>query len=343
MRSVLPLALATLTSMAAIMTRELPSLPQAIAGQFVGTAGKTLIVAGGTYWTAPPAEGGRKIWVDRILALQAGETKWRDVGRLPAGLAYGGAVSLPDSMILIGGQTSSSAVRSVSRLRITSGRAEIESLPELPVPATNLAAAIAGGRIRVAGGQDSIDASEASKAFWSWKPGESKWRIETPWPGPPRILAAAAGCGEDFYLISGATLVRTESGTAQRRYLTDAFRYCPSEGWRKLPSAPRPVVAAPCACPDSDAPVIIGGDDGSMAGVKMQPGRQHPGFSRALLTLDSGAGRWIEAGVAPRGLVTTGAAIWEGEVVVAGGEDRPGNRSAACYSIRFQQTEILSK
>ena len=74
----------------AFSTRELPPLHQPLAGQFVGTVGDTLVVAGGTYWTALPALGGKKIWVNRVQILRPGSTAWEDAGCLPEGLAYGG-------------------------------------------------------------------------------------------------------------------------------------------------------------------------------------------------------------------------------------------------------------
>ena len=55
----------------------------------MGTINGFLVVAGGSWWTAPPTEGGKKIWVDDIRVLEKGAVAWRGAGRLPQPLAYG--------------------------------------------------------------------------------------------------------------------------------------------------------------------------------------------------------------------------------------------------------------
>src|SRR5512140_1842135 len=87
--------------------RDLPPLPQAVAGQFVGVLNDELIVAGGSHWDGvpPPWAGGKKLWSDAVCALGRGDKQWRLAGRLPHRMGYGVAISLPGEMLLIGGQT----------------------------------------------------------------------------------------------------------------------------------------------------------------------------------------------------------------------------------------------
>ncbi len=254
---------AALLSAAPIPVRDLPPLLQPLAGQFVGVIGDTLVVAGGTYWTAPPTEGGKKIWVDRIQILPPQATAWRDAGRLPEALSYGGAVSLADSLVLIGGLSSTQVSPSVVRLTLRDGKIAATALPSLPGPSANLAAAPLSGRVYAIAGQTvwSLDTSHP----------ETGWRNEPALPGAARILPAATACGNALYLVSGAELVG-----GKRRYLRDAWRFN-GKSWTRLPDLPAPKRS-----------------------------------QRAL----------------PEGLVTTGAALRQGAVVIAGGEDRPGSRSA---------------
>jgi N-acetylneuraminate epimerase len=319
-----------------IQFRYLPPLPQAAAGQFVGAVGDTLVVAGGTWWTSPPAAGGRKIWMDTIHTLDRGAARWRDAGRLPSAVSYGGAVSTGKSIILAGGQTAESASPIALRLTLQDGRVRVSLLPNLPQPAANLAAAAANGRMYVVGGQRAPDAAEAAASVWSLDLARpDRWREEPRLPGEGRILPAAAACGNDLYVMGGAALYRASSGTVARRYLRDAFRFRPGAGWTRIADLPAPSVAAPAVCGPGRRPLLFGGDDGGMVGVSFPPGQRHPGFSKSVLAYDPVSDRWQPAGDMPDALVTTGAAMLAGAIVICGGEDRPGSRSAAVLELRF--------
>jgi len=57
--------------------------PLGVAGPIAGTAGASLIVAGGANFPeAPPWQGGKKVWHDRICMLNDPNAKWRDAGKL---------------------------------------------------------------------------------------------------------------------------------------------------------------------------------------------------------------------------------------------------------------------
>ena len=62
---------------------RLPDLPTGISGQFAGTSGGALLVAGGTYFPVSLFAGGKKLWVDTVQALRPGEAGWTAAGRLP--------------------------------------------------------------------------------------------------------------------------------------------------------------------------------------------------------------------------------------------------------------------
>ena len=322
---------------------RLAPLPRPLAGQFVGTVSGSVVVAGGTWWTAPPAEGGRKVWTDRIYVLDPSAPQWRDAGTLPVQLAYGASISSDDALILAGGQTSAGVSPFVLRLRLDhEGRAETSLLPALPAPAANISGAVVNGRIYLAGGQETADAGEAAGHFWSLEARSSGhtagWRVERTWPGPGRILAAVAGCGDSLYLMGGASLRRQADGSVIRQYLRDAFRFHPREGWKRIADLPLPSVAAPAVC-WSGVPLLLGGDDGSLAGVKLAEGVRHPGFNPTVLAHDSRTNRWQSGDRLPEALVTTGAAVVPGGVVIPGGEDRPGSRSAAVWKLEFSTKE----
>jgi N-acetylneuraminic acid mutarotase len=328
---------------AGVHTSELPKLPRAVAGQFVGSVGGLLVVAGGSWWTAPPSAGGRKIWADEIHVLEKADGEWRDAGHLPHPIAYGGAVSLKEAVVLAGGQNGDVVLRDVRALRRRGTSLEVEAWPDLPVPAANLAVALAAGHIYAFGGQSSAQATSAGARLWSLKVDAGgkpvRWVEHAPLPGDGRILAAAAGCRGTLYILGGAALAPATGGVAVRRYLREAWSFHPALGWKRLPDLPVPLVAAPAVCGPADEPVLLGGNDGSMSGVILAPGEIHPGFSRSVLRYDRSGRRWVESGRLPLSLVTTGAVWWKNSIVIPGGEDRPGNRSAAVLRIELKKEE----
>jgi len=326
------LAIMGLTARAAgLRVIELPPLPRAIAGQFVGTHAGRLIVAGGTYWSKPKWEGGEKHWTPAIYTLGPGETAWRETGEQAEPLAYGGAVTTNAGLVCIGGQGPRAASGAVYLLTWDGSRVKQRRLADLPEPRMMLGAALVGNLIFALGGQLSPDATTAAATVWELEApaGEwhrAHWRSAPPIPGPGRILPATAACEGGFCVASGASLYESAPGSSKRNYLLDAFSYRQAGGWSVLPSLPAPVVAAP-ACTDSSGRFLIfGGDDGAHAGDVPELGAHHPGFRRTILRLEKGG--WREIARLPLGLVTTGVAQWRGSLVIPGGEDRPGSRSA---------------
>ncbi|HVJ07245.1 MAG TPA: hypothetical protein VM554_02590 [Acidisarcina sp.] len=329
-------------SIGIMQVHELPPLPEAIAGQLVGTVGDVMVVAGGSRWTAPPDQGGIKVFDDRILALSPDQTHWQQVARLPQPLAYGGAASLKHSLVLAGGLDDAKALRSVWALENQKKGYQLTRWPDLPTPMINFSMAIAGDRVYVFGGQESKD-SPASAHLWSLaldadEHPTSSWHEEAPLPGDGRILAAAAGCRNQLYILGGASLAPSSEGTLTRHYVRQAWSFSPTNGWVRLPDLPAASVAAPAVCDAQNNVLLLGGDDGHMAGVVLKPGEKHPGFSHTVLRYNSITKTWDIAGQLPVGLVTTGAGVWKhGRIVIPGGEDRPGSRSNRVLELSFHK------
>jgi N-acetylneuraminic acid mutarotase len=76
--------------------------------------------------------------------------------------------------------------------------------------------------------------------------------------------------------------------------------------------------------------LIIGGDDG--ANTHFEPKSKHPGFPRDVLAFDLKSQSWSKAGEVPFSLVTTNSVLWHGQIVIPGGEARPGVRSPQVWS-----------
>jgi solute:Na+ symporter, SSS family len=309
--------------------RDLPALPQPSGGHMVGQSNGTLLAIGGSHFNNPPWEGGQKIWLDTILALKPGADEWSQVGRLPHPLGYGAAVTIDDGLILLGGSDGRRHYAEVKRLRFVGDRLEITELPPLPAPNANFGATLVGRTIYVAGGQSDPLARIAQTALWSFEPDNpwTGWKIHSPVPASGRILPVAVGQNGALHLISGAELVVGPTGLVGRQYLSEHWRYNPNGGWVRLADAPRPVVAATGLAIGQSHLLLFGGDDGRLVVQAPELRERHPGFSREVLSFNTITDTWSIRGEMPVSLVTTGATLWQGEIIIVGGEDRPAHRS----------------
>lgn len=312
--------------------RRLAPLPMAIAGQCVGTAGGKLIVAGGSTWSAAPWNGGVKRWSAAIESLRAMNAHWKSEGTLPQAMAYGASAQWGDSLLCVGGQDGTHAFASVLRLHVRGGRLRVDALPPLPHPLTNAAAAVVGDTLFVIGGQRDLTPGSVSDAVWSLplrnNARDARWKKEpAPWKNA-RILPVVTECSGSLFVMSGAELSLGPNNSPVRTYLKDAWKRDSSGNWVRLPNLAAAVVAAPSACDAHGDPLVFGGDDGALAAQISTLRDRHPGFTRTVHRLDAKTGAWTAVSELPLSLVTTSATKWKGLYVIAGGENRPGHRSA---------------
>lgn len=331
----------------ALQWGQAPPIPDStgFAGSFAGTSGGALLVAGGAHFPGggAPWTGATKKWTDKIFVLERPEGPWKEGGRLPRSLGYGVSGSWRDALVCVGGSNEAGHYADAFLVRYEGGRIHTQSLPPLPQPLANSCGVLIGDMVYIAGGTAAPDARAAEKIFWSLdlsKQGsELAWKELPSWPGPARMLAVAGALDGAFYLFSGAELVE-----GQRRYLRDAYRYTPSGGWTRIADLPAPVVAAPSpayAAPEGRL-LVFGGDDGALTARAADLKEQHPGFSTGILAYDPAADQWTAAGTLPThrkedattrpngsvwAPVTTSLVLWNGRLVLPGGEVRPATRT----------------
>lgn len=314
---------------------KLPTLPdrEGFAGSYAGAHRDTLLVAGGANFPDKrPWEGGTKIWYDRVFALEPNATAWREVGKLPIPGGYGVSVNVPDGVILIGGGDAKRNFDEVWLFRFDGKGVSFTPWPRLPKPLAMAAGALVGRTIFVAGGLDRPDATQAQSAFFALDIDKlsAGWRELPTWPGSERMLATAGSADGAFYLFSGAKLVADAAGKTSREWLHDAHRFSPASGWKKIADLPRVSVAAPSPAANANGKLlVIGGDDGVQVSVAPT---DHKGFPRDILSYDPAANTWTKAGDVPFSLVTTTLTMWRGQIVVPGGEQRPGIRSPDAWA-----------
>lgn len=310
---------------AAMTWTRLPDIPDArgFAGSFAGVSNGALIVAGGTHFTDKmPWEGGTKVWYDTIYALDKPDGEWRVLGKLPKPNGYGVSITTPEGLIIVGGGNATEHFREVFWL------GNKVALPPLPQPCAFMSGCVLDDVIYITGGIETPTATSAMNNFWSLhlKKLGAQWQELPPCPGKPRILSCMAGVNGAVHVFGGAALSPGSDGKPVREWLNDAWSYKPVSGWQKLPDMPRVAVAAPSPAPVIDSHILIlGGDDGKSA--DFEPKTKHPGFPRSILAFDLKTQTWSEKGEVPFSLVTTNAVLWNGQIVIPGGEARPGVRS----------------
>lgn len=315
--------------------KPLPPIPdrEGFAGSYAGGSKDALLVAGGANFPDKrPWEGGTKIWYDCVFVLERGAAAWREAGKLPAAGGYGVSVQLDDGVLFIGGGDAKRNFSAVWLARWDGRAVSFVAWPALPKPLAMCAGARAGQMVYVAGGLDRPDATVAQRVCFALDldQREKGWRELPAWPGPERMLATAGASAGEFFLFSGARLVTGADGKPAREWLRDAYRYSPGKGWTRIADLPRVSVATPTPAPlVAGKLLVIGGDDGAQVSVAPTA---HQGFPRDVLAYDPAADLWTRSGEVPFSLVTTTLAVWRGQIVIAGGEQRPGVRSPAVWA-----------
>lgn len=309
---------------------ELAPIPDPIgfAGSFSGVSNGTLLVAGGANFPdgGAPWTGSKKVWHDHIFALEKPDGKWKPAGKLPYALGYGISITWKETFIIIGGSNQKGHSTAVSQLKYENGRISITALPALPKAIANTSGVLIGNSIYVAGGIESPDAQHAEKNFWmlDLQASQKTWKVLETWPGPSRMFAVAGALAGKFYLFGGGELVN-----GQRNYLKDAYQYDPGKGWKRIADLPAPVLAAPSpAYAGKNSLLVFGGDDGAAAADAAALKEKHPGFSKQVYCYNPSDDTWsIAAQIPAPAPVTTTLTIWNGKVVIPGGEVRPAVRT----------------
>jgi N-acetylneuraminate epimerase len=336
--------LTLLASMALLVLQQegwekLAPLPdkEGFASPFAGVMDGKLVVAGGANFPdKKPWEGGIKVWHDSIFMLDHPGADWKNAGKLPKPLAYGVSVTLKDGMLCIGGSDPKKHYADCFLVGLDNNQLKFKVYPSLPKPCANMCGMKIGDMVYLAGGTEAPDSLKALHNFWCLNLNDVKagWKVLEPWPGLGRMLPVCAGDGENFYLFSGAALSLNATGKIERTYLSDAFVFKPKVGWKKLPTMPRPCIAASSPAIFSKGVIqLLSGDDGKL--VNFEPKQKHPGFPKASMVFDPQTNSWGKDLPFHLSRATVPLVSWKGSIILISGEVRPGIRTPEIWSMRL--------
>lgn len=327
----------------------LPAIPDpvGVAGPYTGVHRDHLVVAGGANF-APPVWDHPKVWHTAIhlLDLTEPESGWRTPAlTLPQPMGYGTVASLPEGVVLIGGEDGQQAFDQVWLLTIDDhGEPALTSLPPLPLPLAFASAAAIGDEVFVTGGSTTADLDGATNRAFRLARGAAGWAWSElpPVPGGARAfhvtVAQHDGDSRRLYVIGGR-----RQGADGVEFLTDVQSFHPARpdrGWRARAPLPAPVVTAGTAAALGPHHIFtLAGDDGALFGQADVLRDDHPGFARDAWAYHTIADTWIPAGRLPANQVTSHAVPWHDAVLLASGETRPRVRTDAVWRIELARAD----
>ncbi len=322
---------------------KLPDYPVApgMAGIIAGTHGGVMIAAGGANFPdRMPWDGAKKIYYDQILVLRPGEPAWRVAGKLPEPRAYAAVVSLPDGVLVAGGENADAIFQDVLQLRWTGEEVAVDKAPSLPAPTTSAVATVTAGRVYLAGGfaPGAVRVSRSEFLQLELDRLEEGWKSLPTWPGPARAMAVTAAFGGAVYLMSGLAVETGADGEARSTYLRDAYRYRVDNGaWERLADMPWSAIAAPSPAPVTTAPAqifVLGGVDGRQVGKLPRDTR----VPADILSFDVASGAWrLWPERWPEPVVTTPSFELNGQWYFVSGEIMAGVRTTHTWAWRIPE------
>jgi transporter, SSS family len=294
-----------------------------LAGVFAGHSGGKLIVAGGANFPgAMPWEGGRKQWYGDIYVYDDVDGWQVFADALPCPVAYGVSVSLPQGVLCIGGCDAQRCMDQVYLLSIENGTPRIAEWPSLPAPLANATGCLIGGKVYIAGGNESMMPAKASMRFYALDASNpaAGWRELPVWPGPARGYAVSAGQSDGmdncFYLFSGRDYDGDDASWTIHR---DGYRYNPRlNQWNAL-EGDFPVMAGTAASFGTNHILFFGGKAHDDA-ISDNALRLYHTVTGAMTEVDVDKADFI--------LPVTTAVVSDGRsITIASGEVSPGVRT----------------
>lgn len=322
-----------------------PPLPDPVgyAGNFAAALNGRLLTGGGSQFPDKPLWlDGVKAYSDRIFALGARDGIWMELKtKLPLKMAHFAFAASSEAAYLAGGMTAEGLVKKVFAIQPEGDEVTITSLPDLPRAVVYATAALANGRLYIAGGQHDAAVKQASAECWSLElsSDQAQWRREPDLPGTGTFVGAMASDGSMLYFLGGVGFDESGKGVQSNK----AYRLAPgATAWEALPEMPEPRVGPVTPSPilPGNRIFVMGGYASAFAGER----RDHPGFSRQTYIYDIATQAWSLGPVLPHEgpankdatsdqgpapMVAAPGVVWREHFVAVGGEVRASVRTPA--------------
>ena len=339
-----------------------------LAGLLAGTLGNKIVVGGGSNFAdKKPWLGGTKLYYDDIFVFSVDENKtsnWEQAElKLPLKMAYSACVSTNDAIYCLGGEDATQPLNLAIKIYFENNQLQIEELPKLAFAVSNAGAAIIGTKLYLAGGNDSVNATNHFQML-DLSSVESGWKIL------PELIEAESHAvvanqsdGDEYciYVLGG----RNKTGETST-FLSAVQKYSPKEnkwktvGFLQLEGKESFGLAAGTGLAYSEHQILLfGGDRGNIFNrterfnnaiaeetdsakrdeiltEKIASLDNHPGFNKEIYSFETQTEKLRQVGEIP-GLsqVTTTAFWFDGKVIIPGGEIRPGVRTPKISELEF--------
>ncbi|MGH2624244.1 MAG: sodium:solute symporter family transporter, partial [Sphingobacterium sp.] len=224
-----------------------------------------------------------------------------------------------------------------------SSKIELDSsFAKLPIGLSSLSAAVIGDNLYVAGGQN-IN-GEPQVFFFTLKiqrnaaAKEPKWERLPTWPGVGRfgaVLSAQSNGEYDCLNLFG--------GKGAGGYLNDSYAYDPKRGnWRTIQEMPRPSLFSPYVVMGQTHIVLFSGSDGHDTDRAITL-KDNYHMVKDVMAYHTITNTWIKLGEIPTGVAGAHALRWKDQLLLVGGELRPGIRSPEIQLATIQSSKETSK
>lgn len=179
-----------------------PGYSLGVSACYAAQIGDWIVVAGGCNFPTP----GNKTYYAGIYAapVDGDVLNWRLVGMLPEPAAYGVTVVSGDSLLFIGGNNSTHALKSVYSVRLdgVGEHACVKRLADLPCTVDNMAVAQCEGNVFVVGGNHDGKPSADVLAL-NLNAANPSWSNIGSMPGSARVQPVAAALDGKLYVWGG--------------------------------------------------------------------------------------------------------------------------------------------
>jgi len=332
-----------------------------LAGVLAGVLDGKIIIAGGSNFADKlPWLGGIKLYYNDIFILNSDEdnsVQWEQPElKLPFKMAYSASVSFKNAIYCLGGEDATQPLQLALKIYFENNRLQIEELPELAFAVSNAGAAIIDSKIFVAGGNDSVGATNHFQMLDLSNP-ENGWTVlpDLPVAQSHAVVASQSDGKEDCIYVLGGRNKTGETST----FLNTIQKYSPGDnkwseaGVMQLEGNEKFGLSAGTGIAFGRHQILLfGGDKGaifnrterfnnSMAAEtdsikreaiiaeKIESLTNHPGFNTEIYSFDTQTGNLMQVGKIPGfSQVTTCAFLWNGNIIIPGGEIRPGVRTS---------------